>query len=749
MFEQQQVGGRFAQIQQDLDQILKQQKEGKLKSKLQKRESQTRKMKRSNAEIERAIEQNTIELKKLDNMVDSLEKQVMITQSEGARRRTEEKELADASRSCRAMELMRFILERKVDQKLSSHEAKWTKAAEDEAAAAEKLAAVKEEVERKAKEVDNLKKAEERCVMETNAIRVEWLDLKEEWEGYARGVASNEEATERSDLAIATYTNALKTQREDHCARIDDASHTNADLEQKIQVAEELTKEKLAILDSHAGVNVEEKRAANAQLSQAVDAIKEDVSDLEISLAGLNEENRKFEEEIKYLEDTVKADDKATGEIQVTLDARQAERTRLTELVESLSAKNEMMEDEARKIRKSIDKDIAKNVKIHQQAQANLATAKKDLKKEEKGLEKAKEKLEEEKERGILLGELKTKRQAVKEAKKEKVALQDDIARLLDAEADFEKEIEDIVEEFPELADLGDAIDKGEKAGEAALEAIKSDCRARTAAALEACKEHDAKRREIMQQRVEEEERERVEAVEREKVEAEEKERREEEEKERGEAEEREREEAEEKERMEAEEKERMEVEEKERMEVEEKERMEVEEKERMEAEEKEREEAKEKEREEAEEKERREEEKKEKREALKRAKKKRDDEDKAKTKSKIQVKVKVKAKAKEDEEEEEPQEKKNRTTKSKAKASGKAPALARTASLLRAASATQERVVSDGEEDDYGFNFGSGGGLSETYTTTLATTKRKPKAVMQKKQTHQAQRRKQQPKKV
>ena len=68
------------------------------------------------------------------------------------------------------------------------------------------------------------------------------------------------------------------------------------------------------------------------------------------------------------------------------------------------------------------------------------------------------------------------------------------------AEADFEKEIEDIVEEFPELADLGDAIDKGEKAGEAALEAIKSDCRARTAAALEACKEHDAKRREIMRQ---------------------------------------------------------------------------------------------------------------------------------------------------------------------------------------------------------------------------------------------------------
>ena len=122
----------------------------------------------------------------------------------------------------------------------------------------------------------------------------------------------------------------------------------------------------------------------------------------------------------------------------MTLDARQAERTRLTELVESLSAKNEMMEDEARKIRKSIDKDIAKNVKIHQQAQANLATAKKDLKKEEKGLEKAKEKLEEEKERGILLGELKTKRQAVKEAKKEKVVLQDDIARLLDAgERDF------------------------------------------------------------------------------------------------------------------------------------------------------------------------------------------------------------------------------------------------------------------------------------------------------------------------
>lgn len=67
------------------------------------------------------------------------------------------------------------------------------------------------------------------------------------------------------------------------------------------------------------------------------------------------------------------------------------------------------------------------------------------------------------------------------------------------AEAKFEKEVEDIVEEFPELADLRDAIDQGEEAGEAALEAIKGDCRARTAAALEACKEHDGKRREIIQ----------------------------------------------------------------------------------------------------------------------------------------------------------------------------------------------------------------------------------------------------------
>ena len=137
---------------------------------------------------------------KFDNMVTALESQVKISQIEGKTRRVEENALADVARSCRAMELMRFILERKVNKMLSKHEIQWQKAAEQEAAATAKLAAVKEEVETKAKEVGRLKKARERCVMETNAIRVEWLDMKEEWEGYARGVASNEESIKRSDL---------------------------------------------------------------------------------------------------------------------------------------------------------------------------------------------------------------------------------------------------------------------------------------------------------------------------------------------------------------------------------------------------------------------------------------------------------------------------------------------------------------------------------------------------------------------
>jgi hypothetical protein len=136
--------------------------------------------------------------------------------------------------------------------------------------------------------------------------------------------------------------------------------------------------------------------------------------------------------QIKDFGATAKADDKATGELEAILDASMTERARLNELVESLTAENEAMEKEAKKIRRSIDKDIAKNTKVHQQAQSNLATAMKALKREENELEEAKKNLQEEKERGVLLGKLEKKRQEVREAEREKEKLQKNIARLLD-----------------------------------------------------------------------------------------------------------------------------------------------------------------------------------------------------------------------------------------------------------------------------------------------------------------------------
>ena len=137
--------------------------------------------------------------------------------------------------------------------------------------------------------------------------------------------------------------------------------------------------------------------------------------------------------QIKNFGATAKADDKATGELEAVLDTSMTERARLNELVESLTAENEAMEKEAKKIRRSIDKDIAKNTKVHQQAQSNLATTMKALKREENELEEAKKNLQEEKERGVLLGKLEKKRQEVREAEREKEKLQKNIARLLDA----------------------------------------------------------------------------------------------------------------------------------------------------------------------------------------------------------------------------------------------------------------------------------------------------------------------------